>query len=142
MDIEWIIVADSAQVINNKLFVMGGGWEILTVNSGFPVRHRASIAVSFRVPWGETNEPHAIEIEVQNEDGESLAKVEGLVEVGRPPGLRGQDQRTQLAVDLDLELAHAGAFVVIGRLDGEDKKRVGFTVVEGTLLQQRGGPGA
>jgi hypothetical protein len=141
MDIEWIILADAAQVVNNKLFVMGGGWETLTVNSGFPVRHRASIAVSFRIPWGETNEPHGIEVEVQDEDGQSLAKVEGSVEVGRPPGLRGQDQRTQLAVELDLELERAGAFVIIGRINGEERKRVRFTVVEGSLLQ-RGTPGA
>ena len=50
MEVEWLILADSAQVTGGKLFLLGGGWDRVTANS-FPFAHNMSIAVSFRVPW-------------------------------------------------------------------------------------------
>ena len=34
MEVEWLILADSAQVIGNKLYLLGGGWDQLAVNTG------------------------------------------------------------------------------------------------------------
>ena len=31
--IEWLILADAAEVVGGKLYLMGGGWDRLTVNS-------------------------------------------------------------------------------------------------------------
>ena len=50
MDIEWLILADGAQVVGNKLYLMGGGWDKLQINGGFPKQHATGIALAIKVP--------------------------------------------------------------------------------------------
>ena len=135
MEVEWLILADSAQVTGGKLFLLGGGWDRVTANS-FPFAHNMSIAVSFRVPWNQTNEQHSFEIEIANGDGGTITTVPGQFEVGRPSGLpAGQDQRAQFAVNMNWTINEAGSYVIIARLDGEEGGRFPFNVVPGA-----GGP--
>jgi len=132
VNIEWLILADSAQIVGNKLFLLGGGWDVLTVASGFPVQQRCAVAASYRVPWNETNERHNVEIEVGDDDGQVLAKVGGQVEVGRPAGIApGTDQRAQLAAEISLNLEKEGAYAVIARIEGVEVQRFPFRVIAG-----------
>lgn len=141
MELEWLILADFAQVINGKVYVQGGGWTALTVNKEFPIRQRVGIAASFIVPWPETNQQHSVEIEVQTDDGKQIAKIDGAFEVGRPAGIPvGQDQRAQLAGNLTLEL-NPGTYALVGRVEGQEAGRTHFNVVPGPMqamkLQQQ-----
>ena len=132
MKVEWLILADAAQVVGNKLYVLGGGWDVLTHNGAFPHTHRFAVAVSFRVPWNETNQRNNFEIEIATEDSKTLANVNGQFEVGRPVGIRaGQEQRVQLAPDFTLQLDGPGTYVVIARLEGQEEARIQFNVVAG-----------
>lgn len=132
MDVEWLILADSAQVVGNKLYLLGGGWETLVVNTAFPVQQYCSVAASFRVPWNETNQRHSIEIEVQNKDGQSIVQYRGQIEVGRPPGIPlGADQRTQLAFAFVLTFEGPGPFAIVARVEGQEMKRTTFRVIGG-----------
>ena len=138
MEVEWLIMGDFAQVVDNKLYVQGGGWDRLTVNSGFPVEHRVGIAASFTVPWNETNQLAGVEIEVLTDDGASVAKIEGQFKVGRPADHPpGQDQRTQVAGNLTLKLEKAGTYAIEARIDGQVGKRTQFNVVPGPILAMR-----
>jgi|FLYL01.1.fsa_nt_gi hypothetical protein len=138
MEIEWIILADYAEIVGGKLYVQGGGWDRLTVNSGFPVQRRMGLAASFLVPWNETNQPHDVEIEIVTDDGQTLAKIEGNVEVGRPAGQPpGQPQRAQIAGNITLELKEAGTYAIIGRVDGEELRRIHFNVIPGPAMAIR-----
>ena len=129
MDVEWLIRADAAQVVGNKLNLIGGGWDKLTITE-FPKPHAMGLAMSIRVPWNQTNERHSFEIEVTSEDGHSIQKTGGTFEAGRAPGtVPGQDQRVQFAVNVIMQLAGPGTFVVLARLDGEEKQRVTFNVI-------------
>ena len=129
MDIEWLILADAAQVVGNKLNLIGGGWDRLSV-AEYPMPHAMGLAMSIQVPWNQTNERHSFEIEITSEDAQSVAKAGGTFEVGRAAGAApGQDQRIQFAVNVIMQLAGPGTFVVLARLDDEEKKRVTFTVV-------------
>ena len=110
VEVEWLILADAAQVVGNKLYLLGGGWDRLTVNSGSSVNRSFAVSVSVKVPWNETNQKHSVEVEVVTEDPateqpKSLVKVPSQLEVGRPPGIpQGQDQRVQLAISMNLKL--------------------------------------
>ncbi len=138
MDVEWLILGDFAQVVDNKLYLQGGGWDRLTVNTGFPIEYRVGIAASFRVPWVETNELASVEIEVLTDDGASVAKIEGQFKVGRPADHPpGQDQRTQIAGNLTVKLEHAGTYAIEARIGGEVRKRTHFNVVPGPILKMR-----
>ena len=132
MNIEWLILADSAQIVGNKLYLLGGGWDVLTVASAFPVQQRCAVAASYRVPWNETNERHNVEIEIGDDDGQVLAKVGGQVEVGRPAGIApGTDQRAQIAAEISLNLEKEGAYAVIARIEGAEVQRFPFRVIAG-----------
>lgn len=143
MQIEWLILADSAQVVGNKLYLLGGGWDRLTVNTGFPLDQRCALAMSIRVPWNETNQKHTFEVEVASEDPtseapKSLIKAGGQFEVGRPPGIpQGQDQRIQVAVDMNLRIDSEGTKVVVARIEGQEMQRTHFNVVPGPMLSMR-----
>jgi len=132
VDIEWLILADAAQVVGNKLFLIGGGWDKLHIND-FPRQHPMGIALAIKVPWNETNEQHGFEIEIVSEDGTTIQKLGGNFEVGRPAGIKaGQDQRGQFAVNAIMQFAASGTFVVLARIDGEERRRVLFNVVSGS----------
>jgi hypothetical protein len=130
-----MILGDYAEVIGSKLYLQGGGWDRLTVNSGFPVDHLLGLSVSFLVPWSDTNQRHHVEIEIATDDGETLAKLEGQVEVGRPAGHPpGQAQRAQIAGNMALKLRAPGTYAVIGRVEGQEIRRTHFNVVAGPML--------
>ena len=133
MNIEWLILADGAQVVGNKLYLMGGGWDRLQINGGFPKQHATGIALAIKVPWNETNEKHSFEIEFVSDDGATIQKLSGNFEVGRPAGIpAGQDQRAQFAVNAIIQFQGPGTFVVLARIDGEERSRVSFNVVAGS----------
>jgi hypothetical protein len=139
MEVEWLILADAAQVVGAKLYLLGGGWDRLTVNRAFPVDQRCALALSIIVPWNETNQKHSFEVEIISEDNtteetKSLVKVGGQFEVGRPPGIRqGQEQRFQLALDMTLRIETAGTKTVIARIEGQEMRRLEFTVISGPM---------
>lgn len=137
MDVEWIILADGAEVVNNKLYLLGGGWDRLAVTNGFPAQQPVAVAIAFKVPWLETNQQHTIEIEIDDQDGREIFKVSGQVEVGRPPGLpHGQAQRVQFAIRLELPLDHPGTYVIVTRIEEHEARRVQFDVVAVPSLAQ------
>ena len=140
MEVEWLILADAAQVVGAKLYLLGGGWDRVTVNRAFPIDQRCALALSILVPWNETNQKHSFEVEIISEDDvteqpSSMVKVGGQFEVGRPPGIRpGQEQRFQLAVDMNLKVEKAGTKTVIARIEGQLKRKLDFTVIPGPML--------
>lgn len=135
MEIEWLILADSAQVVANKLYLLGGGWDRLTISKGFPFEQHCAIAVSVKVPWNETNQRHIFEIDVISEDQNTeepkdVAKIQGQFEVGRPAGIPvGQEQRIQLAFDMGLKIDSSGIKKITASIDGVKLKEIFFHVL-------------
>jgi hypothetical protein len=88
-----MLLADAAQAIDNKLYVLGGGWSITG-----PEATPSALAISLKVPWDEANEAHQLRIELLDSDGRPIMVgspqgerplvIESQFEVGRPPGLR------------------------------------------------------
>src|SRR5918997_296190 len=111
MEIEFLILADAAQVAEGKLYVLGGGWDRIAVNT-VPVLQAAGIAVGVVVPWAETNTPQTLTLTIEDDDGGAvLPPVTVRVEVGRPPGLApGADQRVMVAFNAQLGLQRLGGY--------------------------------
>ena len=148
MNVEWFILADSAQVVGGKLYLLGGGWDRLTVNTGFPFDQRCALALSIKVPWNETNQKHSFEVEMISEDKtteqpKTLMKAGGQFEVGRPPGIRqGQEQRFQLAIEMNLRIETPGTKTAITRVEGQEMSRLDFTVIPGPMISVKPKPDA
>ncbi len=142
MDIDWLILADSAQVVGGKLYLLGGGWDNLNVNRPFPIDQRIAVALGIKVAWNETNIRHTFEVEIISEDKEteapkSLMKAGGQFEVGRPPGiLPGQEQRFQFALDGATKIENAGTKTIIVRIEGQEMRRLSFYVHDNSQVRK------
>ena len=135
MKLEWLILGDFVQLVGGKLYLMGGGWDVLTVNQPLPMNQPMGVAASFVVGWNETNEAHTVEIEIANERSESLAKIVGTMEVGRPPGIaRGREQRAQVAGNLVLEIRELATYTITARIEGQEEGKTTFSVIAGPLF--------
>ena len=87
-----LLLADSAQVADGKLFILGGGWSITG-----PKPSPSALAIKIEVPWNESNRGHHWEARLEDadglvvsfagSDGDSRMSFDGEFEVGRPPGM-------------------------------------------------------
>jgi hypothetical protein len=130
VNIDYLILADWAEVINGKIYVQGGGWTTINAYEPLPVTRSIAIAVSPRVEWSETNTPHTLEIRILREEGQAeLAKIDARFEVGRRAGLpMGSSQPHPLAVNLPLKFEHAGEYEVRASIDGEEVTTLSFRI--------------
>jgi hypothetical protein len=88
-----LMLADAAQAVGGKLFILGGGWSFTGGMTPF------AIAMDVKVPWDLANRRHKLRLELIDSDGRPVlvqqapeADPEPLVlepelEVGRPAGL-------------------------------------------------------
>jgi hypothetical protein len=124
--VDYLILGDFAQVINRRLYLMGGGWTQFSPPA-YPAMMRLGIAVGIRVPWLEANVPHQLTLLVQDEDKHvEVIRLEAEFETGRPPGSRGEDQLVPLALNGQARLDGTGDFVITASIDGQERKRYAF----------------
>ncbi len=82
-----MFLADAAQVLDGKLYVLGGGLQAIGPNPQ-PV----AIVLLIQVPWDRANLQHDWQLELLDEDGMPVLHqdrpimVGGQFEAGRPPG--------------------------------------------------------
>lgn len=135
--IDFLILADRAEGINGKLYLMGGGWNEIGVSDfGQPVS--LSLAVGVLVPWNATNELHALTIFIETEEGTRLApEISAQLNIGRPPGaVPGQSFRALIAVNGAWKLPQAGGYRAVAVLGNGDRKTASFLArdVPGLML--------
>ena len=136
MDIDFLILADAAQVADGKLYLLGGGWDRLAVNA-LPAAHMLGVAVGVLVPWAEANSGRTLTLSIADEDGGTvLPPVSVRVEVGRPAGLpAGAEQRVMLSFNAQVALPRLGDYALLATLDGGPEKRYRFSVMPGAAFR-------
>ena len=101
-----MLLADSAQAVDGKLYILGGGWSITG-----PDPAPMAIALKIDVPWHEANNMHKLRLALFDEDGQAVMvptptgkqpfEIHSSFEVGRPPGLKpGTPLDFALAINL------------------------------------------
>jgi hypothetical protein len=113
-----LMLADSAQAVEGKLYILGGGWSLVG-----PEPTPMAIALKIEVPWDETNRRHTWKLELLDSDGRAVAvpgdseeaaiEIGGEFEVGRPAGVKpGTPIDLPLAINLTpLPLEPGGRYV-------------------------------
>jgi hypothetical protein len=88
-----LILCDAAQAdpATGKVHMLGAGWSTTFA----PASH--AVAVLIKVPWDRANQPLKLVLELRTADGQPVAfetpagkavvRTEGVIEVGRPPGI-------------------------------------------------------
>jgi hypothetical protein len=101
-----MLLADAAQAIEGKLYILGGGWSIRR-----PEPTPMAFAIKIEVPWTETNHRHQLRLALFDEDGQSVRvptpmgeqpfEVKAEFEVGRPIGVpHGAPLDVALAINI------------------------------------------
>jgi hypothetical protein len=131
--VDSLVLANHVEVVNGLLYVSGGGWtdhRRPLPPGGAPLPSHLGIGVCVFVPWNETNRPHVLTVLIEDEDGNPLVKIEGHINVGRPPQLpQGAAQPVMLGFPLDVPFPHAGGYRVVASIDGDEAaKRWPFRV--------------
>ena len=101
-----MLLADAAQAVNGKLYILGGGWSMIG-----PKPTPSAIAIKIEVPWHEANTPHKLRLALLDADnqpvsiptptGEQPFEIHSTFETGRPPGLRaGKALDVALAINI------------------------------------------
>jgi len=129
--VDFLILADRAEVINNKLYMMGGGWDqFLVVDFAQPVG--LSLAVAVLIPWQATNLQHTVTLAIQDADARDILTIPTAMVTGRPPQMEaGAVQRVPLAFPaIPLTLPGPGSYVVSARINGVEKKRITFRATQ------------
>jgi hypothetical protein len=123
--LDFLILADAAQEVAGKLYLLGGGWDMLTPPT-YPSVIPFGLGVGILVPWAHTNMKHHFTFVIKASEGPDLARGEGDFEVGRKPGLRpGMTQRVVLAIHGQLNIPGPGTYEVIAQV-ADNIKRTTF----------------
>lgn len=121
-----MLLADAAQEVNGKLYVLGGGWSVTG-----PDLPPMSLAIKLDVPWSQANRSHTFEIVLVDTDGRSLStggaapdvRVDGNFEVGRPVGMpAGSDIDFAFAVNVPPFPLSPGRYAWQLSIDGETQE--------------------
>lgn len=132
MEIDYAILADHAEVVGNKLYLMGGGWDTMNATD-VPAPVRLAIASGVRVEWEETNVPLPLLITIEDDDAQEIVRMEAQVNVGRPPNLpAGSTQLSQMAATVQVSLPRFGGYrvlVVAGTGESAVRRSLPFRLV-------------
>lgn len=135
VEIDFLILADQAEGLNGKLYMMGGGWnerQIVDFNRPLPFH----VAVGILVPWDQAFQEHQFSLRLEDEDGRKLPpEFSGTINVGaQPTAVRGQPLRTILVVQGEWTIPSPGTYRMVAAVDGAHER--------GALFNLRARPGS
>jgi hypothetical protein len=138
------LLCDHAESAEGKLFVNGGGVNMIYVQPQPPYVISIFVAVVVHVPYTATNQEHRVTVTLLDEDSNSVSPwapegapaqppVEAITSfnVGRPPGLPpGETQTVPLAFGLQgLPLNRLGTYVFQIEVDGSVERQLNARVL-------------
>ena len=131
VEIDFLLLADRVEVLNGKIYMMGGGWNrryIADITAPVDI----SMVIGVLVPWNLTNQPHSVLISLEDEDGTALSPQPTVtLNVGRPPdATQGQTFRATARLTARWTLPRLGAYSVVIMLNGVEAKRTVFYAIE------------
>jgi hypothetical protein len=127
-----MLLADSAQVAEGKLYVLGGGLTAIG-----PRPQPVALALHIKVPWDRANIAHELSIELHDQDGQMISHNEkplrfsGRFEAGRPAGLpHGSPLGVSMAINFGvMPLKPGQRYTFVLEIDGQRRTdwRAGFS---------------
>ncbi len=131
MNIHALLLADSAQAVDGKLYILGGAWKNLRFPE-FPAQLIVGIAVAIDVDWNETNQRHHLDLHFEDADGHPMQPTIGAdFEAGRPPGaVPGSELRIVFAVNGPLAIPAPGSYAAVASIGGTELARSRFEALK------------
>ncbi|HEY2916190.1 MAG TPA: hypothetical protein VGI98_03145 [Candidatus Limnocylindrales bacterium] len=130
MRIHSLMLADSAQAVDGKLYILGGAWNMLRFPE-FPTSLMVGISVAIDVDWTETNARHHLDIHFEDADGTAMdPRIGADFEAGRPPGaIPGAELRVVMAVNGPVAIPEPGQYAAVASVGGVELARARFQAI-------------
>jgi hypothetical protein len=130
--IEFVMLCDSAQTQDGKLYVLGGGWsttlrQVAPPGSPSPAPpNQFAIAASFLIDWNDANQPIGISVAIEHQDERPpLFAVQAQITAGRPPHTTpGDPLRALMTLPMLIQFPEAGSYCVRARMEGAPAEEV------------------
>ncbi len=129
MKIEFLMLADAAQVADGKLFTLGGAWSVHR-SGNFPSPIQFAVCLSILVPWNEAGTRHPVTLTIADEGGVPIIPpLNGQFEVGKSPEVaEDTTQRSLLAINLNIAIPRPGKYAVLATA-GSSKAETQFDAI-------------
>lgn len=133
MEIDYLLLSEHAEVTGAKLYLMGGGWDTMSVPD-VPANVRIVVAAGVRVDWDETNVSIPMVLSVDDDDAQEIFRLNGQMNVGRPPQLlAGTSQLSQMTFAIQSSFKRFGGYritLVAGTGDSEVRRSIPFRLAK------------
>ena len=137
-EVDYLLVADRAEVVNGKLYLMGGSWDRVQPQQ-VPHRMMLGIALGVRIPFAYTDDQHTVAIELLHNDTRMIG-FEAKLATGRPPGMAGMDMLVPMAFNIPIAIPGEGHVTLKAVIDGASGRRHEIMVVQRQLQGQQNPP--
>jgi hypothetical protein len=127
-EVDYLLVADRAEVVNGKLYLMGGSWDRVQPQQ-FPHRMMLGIALGVRIPFAYTGDQHTVAVELFHGDTRMIG-FEAKLATGRPPGMAGMDMLVPMAFNVPIAIPGEGQVALKAVIDGKHGRRHDIKVVQ------------
>jgi hypothetical protein len=124
-------LADSAEALNGKLYLMGGGWDninVMDLSRSVPL----AIACGVTVPWTSTDDDHRLTLRITSEDGtDVIPTLQANFKTGRPPSMRrGYPAHVPFAIKAEILFPAAATYILTAAVDdqADSTRRLPFHV--------------
>lgn len=87
MDVDFVLLADAAEVAQGKLYVLGGAIDTIWTSNASITYPRLSFVVRLLFSPAEIGRTHKVEVNIMDGDGKRLTSVGGDLNVGKNPNL-------------------------------------------------------
>ncbi|MBW3537630.1 MAG: hypothetical protein KY395_07700 [Actinobacteria bacterium] len=140
MHVEYIILANGAEAVNNHHYILGGGFDAIAAASVPATHARLAVAIKVSIPYEAMSAEHRLELSVVDQDERVVGQqFDVKFEAGRPAGMRsGDHQSLVLAFNfLNVQFDSYGPYSVVSRLDANEEGRSRFRVTEAAAPKPR-----
>jgi len=115
MKIEYALLADAAQAVGGKVFILGGGWNVFRAAS-YPAPVHLAIAIGLGFTSTEVGIKYPLNVVVADEAGVPIIpEMKGQVDTGRPaPDVpTGAAVKVPVAINMNMALPHPGTYAIV-----------------------------
>lgn len=115
MKIEYALLADAAQAVGGKVFLLGGGWNIFRAAS-YPAPVHLAVAIGLAFSAAEAGVKYPLGVVIADEAGVPIIpEMKGQVETGQltPDFPRTASVKVPVAINLSLSLPHPGTYGIV-----------------------------
>ena len=115
MKIEYAVLADAAQAVGGKVFILGGGWNVFRAAS-FPAPVQLAVAIGLGFTSNEVGIKFPLNVSIADEAGVPIIpEMKGQVETGptAPDVPKTASVKIPVAININLSLPHPGTYGIV-----------------------------